>query len=400
MAAERAGSGRRITSFLRRDERQVDFGVRRFRLSTGSQREILETASRAFLTGFNATVSASAPADLAARLEELGEHQRGHALEGAGMAAAMLDALTLRRGRRLRALLSGPGRGYPQLVLSGAGRGYASLHRRPSRLVRSLPADRVTNPALRWFAWDGYGFHRGFFTSDETIGGQRQPRRLTAEQRSLFDQGVGRSLWFHECADPDGVALRIAEFAQARRADLWCGAGLAATYTGGADVADLGRLAVLAGQYRPDLACGAALACAARTHAGLTPAHTGAAAHALTGALAEEASGWVATALRGLGLKAASPGGYLLWREQISDLWTAYRGPAELTSYASGEMLAAGRGQDRFGSSSVARGQDAFGASVAGLESLDAASEFASYVPAQTAAPVSPATARAAERER
>ncbi|MGH3158556.1 MAG: DUF1702 family protein, partial [Streptosporangiaceae bacterium] len=93
---------------LHRDERKIDFGVRRFRLSAGPQREILETASRAFLTGFNTAISAR-PADLAARLDELGEQQRGHALEGAGMAAAMLDALTLRRGKRLRALLDGLG---------------------------------------------------------------------------------------------------------------------------------------------------------------------------------------------------------------------------------------------------------------------------------------------------
>jgi hypothetical protein len=390
IAAERARPGRGKFSFLHRDERQIDFGVRRFRLSAGPQREILETASRAFLMGFNATISSAAPADLAAHLDELGEQQRGHALEGAGMAAAVLDALTLRPGKRLRALLAGPGRGYPQLVLSGAGRGYASLHRRPSRLIKKLPADRVTNPALRWFAWDGYGFHRGFFASDQTIGGRRQPRRLSPEQRSLFDQGVGRSLWYHECADPDGVALRIAEFTPSRRADLWCGAGLAATYTGGADVADLGRLASLAGQYRPDLACGAALACAARTHAGLIPAHTGAAAHALTGALAEEASGWVATALSGLGQRAASPGGYRLWREQISDLCSAYRGPSDLDI----NQLSAASGRTASGSQRTSLGSS----------SWDVTQEFGPYVPAQASAatrvPVSPGRPHTAERDR
>jgi hypothetical protein len=282
----------------------------------------------AFLSGYNTAIRRSA-GDLAARLSELGEVQRGHALEGAGMAATVLDLLTLGRGRRVRALLEGPGRGHPHLVLAGAGRGYASLHRRPSRLTRALPGGQVTHPALRWLAWDGYGFHRGFFRSDATIGGQRLPRRLSTEQRALFDQGVGRSIWFHECADPDGVALRIAEFAPGRRGDLWSGAGLAATYTGGADVADLGRLAEAAGEHRADLAHGSALACAARTHAGLVPAHTAAAAHALTGALAEEASGWVATALGRLGPSAASPGGYRLWRQEVCDLWTSYRSPGE-----------------------------------------------------------------------
>jgi hypothetical protein len=338
--SERAQSGRKISGLLCRDERQIDFGVRRFRLSTGPQREILETASRAFVTGFNAAITSAAPADLAASLDELGEQQRGHALEGAGMAATVLDVLTLRRGRRLRALLAGPGRGYPHLVLAGAGRGYASLRMRPSRLVRAMPTDRGTHPALRWLAWDGYGFHRGFFAADLTIGAQRIPRKLTGEQRSLFDQGVGRSLWFHECADPDAVALRIAEFEPSRRGNLWSGIGLAATYTGGADVADLGRLATLAGGHRADLALGSALACAARTHAGLIPGHTAAAAHALTGALAEDASRWVAAGLVRMGPSAASPGGYQLWRQEICGLWTAYRGPGDLAGMAAGGDLA------------------------------------------------------------
>jgi hypothetical protein len=281
------------------------------------------------VAGFNSGLASAAPDDLAASLCDLPEQQRGHALEGAGMAVTVLDLLTLRRGRRLRALLAGPGRGYPHLVYAGAGRAYASLRLRPSRLVRGATADRVTHPALRWFAWDGYGFHRAFFAADRTIGAQRVPGRLTAEQRSLFDQGVGRAIWFHECADPDGVALRIAEFEPARRGDLWSGAGLSATYTGGGDVADLGRLAIVAGDHQADLAHGSALACAAGAHAGLIPAHMAAAAHALTGALAEEASGWVSAALGQLGPRAASPAGYRLWREQICARWAAYRGPAD-----------------------------------------------------------------------
>jgi len=375
-AAGCARSARKISAVLCRDERQVDFGIRRFRLGPGAQREILENASRAFVTGFNA-VLASGPANLAAGLDELGEQQRGHALEGAGMAAALLDVLTLRRGRRLRTLLAGPGRGYPHLVFAGAGRAYASLRLRPSRLVRSVPTDRATHPALRWLAWDGYGFHQGFFASDATIGAQRTPRGLSAEQQSLFDQGLGRAVWFHECADPDGVALRIAEFDPARRGSLWSGAGLAATYTGGADVADLGRLAALAGEHSADLAHGAALACAARTHAGLIPAHTAAAAHALTGALAEEASGWVACGLSRIGQCAAGPGGYQAWRQEICGLWAAFRGPGDdagALAGSGGALAGAGRlnrgGEDTAGElgqggGDAARGLDQAGGDIA-----------------------------------
>jgi enediyne biosynthesis protein E3 len=385
--AERARTGRKVTSVLRKDGRQVDFGIRRFRLSAGPQRETLETASIAFVTGFNAAISSS-PAGLAASLSELAELQRGHALEGAGMAVTVLDLLTLGRGRRLRALLAGPGRGHPHLVLAGAGRGYASLRRRPSRLVRSMPPDRATHPALRWLAWDGYGFQRGFFASDQAIGQQRVPRRLTAEQQALFDQGIGRALWFHECADPDGVSLRIAEFEPSRRPYLWSGAGLAATYTGGADVADLGRLATLAGEYRADLACGSALACAARTHAGLVPGHTGAAAHALTGALEDEASGWVATGLDLLGQQSASPGGYLSWRESIREQWGEFRGPAENAVAMAGFRLDAGD----------LAGFDSGEADTADLEPVDATGEAYIPAPRADAVPARSAAGRGAGR--
>jgi hypothetical protein len=51
-------------------------------------------------------------------------------------------------------------------------------------------------------------------------------------------------------------------------------------------------------------------------------------AHALTGALTAEASGWVAPGLAKPGHQAASPGGYQGWRQEIRDLWQVYRGPA------------------------------------------------------------------------
>ena len=252
------------------------------------------------------------------------------------MAVTMLDLLRCGRGRRLRALLAGPGASHPYLVLAGAGRGYAALRRRPRRPGRFPQAGPGTHPALYWLTWNGYGFHRAFYDADATIGDQRAPRRLTAEQRLLFDQGVGRALWFHEGADPDGVALRIAEFLPSRHAALWSGAGLAATYTGGADVADLGRLAALAGEHRPSLAHGAALACAARTHAGAVPPHTAAAAHALTGALAGEAGDWVTTALDQIGEQATGTGGYLLWHDAVRDLGRSYHGPVAQPAPPSG----------------------------------------------------------------
>jgi len=106
----------------------------------------------------------------------------------------------------------------------GIGWAYARLRLRPGK---GSPA---ADPLLRWLAWDGFGFHQGFWHADRVIGGQRVERGLPPDTRAVRDQGLGRALWFHECAEPDGIALRIAEFGPDRRADLWSGIGLAATY--------------------------------------------------------------------------------------------------------------------------------------------------------------------------
>src|SRR2546429_76531 len=98
------------------------------------------------------------------------------------------------------------------------GSGPGGLGVRPG-LRRSVTPD----PLLRWLAWDGFGFHQGFFHADRVVGGRVLERGLTADQRAIRDQGLGRSLWFHECADPEGIVLRVNEFARDRRADLWAG---------------------------------------------------------------------------------------------------------------------------------------------------------------------------------
>ncbi|MFD0886374.1 DUF1702 family protein [Streptosporangium algeriense] len=167
--------------------------MRRFRL--GPAREHLESAGRACVTGHNAVITGEPE-----RIDDLPEGLRGFAYEGAGMACASLDVLTVTGGRRLRGLLSGQGMRYPHLIHLGAGRGYARLRMRPMWGIRSV------HPLLRWLAFDGFGFHQGFYAADRTVGRQRTAGLLDRTSRAIFDQGVGRMLWFHECAGAEGVA--------------------------------------------------------------------------------------------------------------------------------------------------------------------------------------------------
>ncbi|MEU4538591.1 DUF1702 family protein [Streptosporangium sp. NPDC023825] len=299
-----------MARLLWQDPARMGFGVRRFRL--GPAREPLEDAGRAFVSGFNAVVAGETE-----RIDDLREDLRGFAYEGAGMACATLDVLTLTGGRRLRELLSGQGLRHPHLIHMGTGRAYARMRLRPMWGVHSV------HPLLRWLAHDGFGFHQGFFSSDRTVGRQRTAGLMDRTRRAIFDQGLGRMLWFHECAGAGDVVLRVAEFPAGRRADLWSGVGLAATYAGGASTEDLGRLASAAAEdgFRAHLAQGCALACAARLISAVVPGHTAAAAPVLCGAEVDEAAGWTDTALVALGHNAHSDDHYQAWRAGIRKAW-------------------------------------------------------------------------------
>ncbi|WP_162834296.1 DUF1702 family protein [Amycolatopsis circi] len=300
-----------VARALRQDLRQVDFGLRRFRLRPGPARGVLESAGRAFLTGLNASVEPDGDA-LERQAAALEPELRGFAFEGAGMGCALLDVLLPVRRGRVAALLNGPASSYPHLVHVGVGWAYARLRLRP--FFRGM----ATDPLLRWLAWDGFGFHQAFFRTDRVVGRHRVEPGIGHGPRQIRDQGIGRALWFCECADPDGVALRIAEFPAERHADLWSGIGLAATYAGGADAAELARLADLSGPFRAHLAQGCAFACAARRVSGIVPAHTDKAAEVLAGASTDVAAAWTDQAL---GQHPSTLAHYQRWRAEIRYLW-------------------------------------------------------------------------------
>jgi hypothetical protein len=214
----------------------------------------------------------------------------------------------------------------------GAGWAFARLRLRPWKALRA------GDPLLRWLAYDGFGFHQGFFHADRVVGRQHVESGLSGVRRHVRDQGLGRALWFHECADPEGVALRIAEFPASRRQDLWSGIGLAATYAGGCTDDELAALAELAAASDPadgtglvlparaHLAQGAAFAAAARLRSGLPlPAHVLAGARILTGAAAPTAAAWADAALPEPGTR---PDGaaYQAWRADIRQHWARHGG--------------------------------------------------------------------------
>jgi hypothetical protein len=185
------------------------------------------------------------------------------------MALSLLDALTPWRRDRLRAFLEEAGGDHVYVVHVGAGWAAARLPFGLRSILGRL------DPILVWLAFDGWGFHQGFFHWRRSIAGpQEVPSRVTGYGRQAFDQGLGRSLWFVEGADVRRIPATVATFPEARQADLWSGVGLAAAYAGGVARRDLEILLEASGSFRPQLVQGATFAAEARRRGGVPAAHT------------------------------------------------------------------------------------------------------------------------------
>ncbi|MEU2613199.1 DUF1702 family protein [Micromonospora sp. NPDC007271] len=292
----------------------ADFARRGFNLNRPEPRLLLETHARSFLIGFN--LAARHWRDRHDVLAEVPVAERGFAYEGAGMYAALRDLTTADRAGALRGLLDGPGANYVHLIHVGAGW--------PLTPVR-LPLRRIPRtPLLRWLALDGEGFGATYF------GGLAAARRRCAARPAAGHPrgrwiatlaGVGRALWFVECADVPAIAAVIAEQPAAARPHLWSGIGLAAGYAGAASDDELARLLTAAAGYLDHLRQGVTFAAGARIRAGAAPEHTERACRRLLGVDAGTAAGWTDIAAEGL-TEALDLDAYLEWRDRLRRRFT------------------------------------------------------------------------------
>lgn len=289
---------------------ETQFARRGFWCGNDDHRRHLEKAGSTFALGYNAALEESHPDRLASRLDELELQWQGFAYEGAAMALALLDVLTPWKRDRWQTFLNGPGAHHTYMVHVGAGWAMGRL-KRP--LEKCLPRwDRV----LKWLVVDGCGFHEGFFHTQRYVGQQETPSKLSSYARRVFDQGLGRSLWFVECADASRITNSVNRFAPARHRDLWSGVGLACTYAGGVGRDAIEFLAASSGPCRADLAQGAAFAAKARQRAGNPTEHADLACRILCRMSANEASDLTDRGLIDLPHDGPEPG-FEVWRQRI-----------------------------------------------------------------------------------
>lgn len=297
--------------------------TRGFHVKNASSKDLLETVGRTFLTGYGYAMEAHSPTDAEDRLEQIPVQFRGFAYEGAAMGCTMLDAMPGSSGRRFTGFLAGRGAQHVYMAYIGAGWAMARL---PTFRWSKVQAP---DPLLRWLVLDGYGFHQAYFHTDKYVRGQFSdpdfgwpadgPRQYASR---AIDQGIGRAMWFVGGTDAELVGSMIGKFPQARRADLYGGAGLAACYAGGADEAELRGFWERAGDYRADVAQGCAFAATARVHAGLVVPHTKVATQVFLGMTPEQAAKVCENALPEQVLAGPPESGelpaYEVWRQRIA----------------------------------------------------------------------------------
>jgi enediyne biosynthesis protein E3 len=114
---------------------------------------------------------------------------------------------------------------------------------------------------------DGCGYYDGSFRQRQTIINPQLPLYLPEAAMPLYDQGIGRSLWYTSNADINKIHSNVDNFPVSRHAGLWRGIGIAVAYVGGCDEETLKTLLQYAGTNRIELAYGAALAARSRMEA-------------------------------------------------------------------------------------------------------------------------------------
>lgn len=302
------GSIRRRLLGLQSEE--TNYSRRGFRGATEEVKIRLEQVGAAFLGGYHVALQHDTQADLAMALNSVDQDSRGFAFEGAAMGLALLDFLTPWRRTRISEFLAGAGEAHAYMVHVGAGWMWARLPINANRARRRL------DPVLGWLAFDGFGFHEGFFHWPKYIAGQLPPKKLAGYEKRAFDQGLGRSWWFVNGGNVELIASTIENFSADRQPDLWSGIGLAATYAGGVSEAVLVALRESAGSHWPQLAQGAAFAAKARQRAGNLTGYTDLAAKTLCGLSAVAAAQLSDATLENLPVDSVQPA-YEIWRQRI-----------------------------------------------------------------------------------
>jgi len=307
-----AFSLRSLRAYLKIAPEATSFVTRGFQIGNSATQKLLEHSASTFVLGYHTALDSDNNATLATHLEQIDLPFRGFAYEGAGMALALLDFFSPWNKRFLPFSLE---EGNNHIYMLYVGWGW-SMGRLPRKQIK-ITGRNAYDPLLRWLAYDGYGFHEGFFSWKKRLVEQRRPLTLPkGYAQRAFDQGLGRSLWFVSCGDVSAVASRINAFPQTRQPDLWSGIGLACTYAGGVTDEDLQKIQDLSTPFQAHLTQGSGFAIKARMRAGNLGEHTQRASYVICRASPDEVARRIDLATEDLPPDGLEPS-FEVWRQRI-----------------------------------------------------------------------------------
>lgn len=299
--------------------RETSLDRRGFNKKNPEAVELLETVGKMFLTGYAFAVESRTPPEAEERLEnEVPAPFRGFAYEGAGMGFAMLDGLPFGGKDHVDTFLRGKGADHVYIIYVGVGWAMARLPR------FAWPKPETLDPLLGWLALDGYGFHQAYFRTGKYVDEQYQdpafpwPAGRSSYANRVIDQGIGRAMWFIAGTDAELATKLIEKFPESRRGDLYSGAGLAATYAGGPDEAELRGFADRAGIHRHLVAQGSSFAAECRVKSDLVTPHTHLATKVFCGTTPQQAARVTIDLRANLTAEGDLPA-YEVWRQRIAN---------------------------------------------------------------------------------
>lgn len=172
-------------------------------------------------------------------------------LEGNAMGLALSDYLTPAKRKRWNTLRCEIENRHPYEVHTALG------------MALGMFGGKIDNATSlwQWFVLDGLGFQQGLLHPDKFIERRIRSRRaLSAQGAKVFDQGLGRSIWFQSAGDVQRACESVEKFDHERHADLWTGLGVAVAHVGNLPESSLTYLRARAEKHAASFAVGIAIA--------------------------------------------------------------------------------------------------------------------------------------------
>ncbi len=243
--------------------KEANFSVRKFEEGYEAQSR-LEMVAKTVVNGYNTTVEHGLNDDLRAISQSISKELSGFFHEGIGMGLYALDLVSLKKKNLLVSYIIEKDKKHEYMSYIGAGLTCGVFNASYEKLMNKI------DPMSGSLVLDGVGFYYAMFKTKKTIAKYYVPRKIKSNPFYLerFDNGLGRALWFYNSGEPENIQKTINTFPEKRRANIWSGIGLAATYAGGVSNEKIHELKRVSGVHQIMLAQGALLAAHTRHTAG------------------------------------------------------------------------------------------------------------------------------------